>query len=754
MKIPFLLIITSFLAVLVVVEPLNQLNAQAQSTNSTVQYLPLQGSKLEVTVRAGQSADLPVKISVPPGGSIINLWITLSPWTDGIYGTVSPQITQNVHAGNATLRIYAQPFVKPGNYTTNIVAQGWVNDTSGKAFMVNSEPPTPFPIKVLPYNGTVSLKVGNMTDIKRKTFCYNNGCSGFTSTEKFQVLLQSKVNTTVSLDAPDIPQNKWVHFDPAQVSVGPSGAQTTMTIAGMVQSLTGNNPVSTRIFTVKAESPDGSAAQVFFPYENNLNMSVLRGPGPVNFTQKIITNISRDNADIYAVVYDPGNNGSLPVTLSVAGIKQENHIVPLPPSIDVKINRTSFVLNSSQIYYIPVMIRTTNASVGDHFVAINETVGGKNFISILPFYVMPNICTGGPGMCGPQPTPEEKEKRTNLEFPFDVTTDSQGNIYVADSSDDRIVKFGTSGNYMMQFGTSGRGNGQFMDPRGVAVDGSGDIYVADTTNNRIEKFDPSGKFLLKFGSDGTGKGEFHGPYDIAVDKSGNVYVGDVGNARVQKFDPDGNFILEFGSRGRGNGQFDDLGRIAVDKSGYVYVTDVLQGIEKFDSKGDYISNIQLKATLSGNNAPDAYGIALDNKGGIFVAGDNQARIQKFDSNGTFQYEFGSFGKSQGQFNHPGNIALDSSGNILVADSDNNRIERLGPHGQFLSEIRHWNSTAVKNQANSFESPLVQARSGIAPRDVKCEAGLQLVIKAEDGSPACVNPASISKLVQWGWASKV
>jgi DNA-binding beta-propeller fold protein YncE len=325
-------------------------------------------------------------------------------------------------------------------------------------------------------------------------------------------------------------------------------------------------------------------------------------------------------------------------------------------------------------------------------------------ISILYAFTY-SICTGGPGMCGPQATPQEKQARTYLSFPFDVTTDSLDNIYVADSGNDRIVKFNPNGNYMMQFGISGKNDGQFMEPRGVAVDSSGNIYVADTTNNRIEKFDPSGNFLLKFGSDGTGKGEFHGPYSIAVDKSDDVYVGDVGNARVQKFDSDGNFILEFGSRGRENGQFYDLGRVAVDNSRYVYVTDVLLGIEKFDSMGNYISKIPLKATLSGNNTPDAYGITLDNKGHIFVAGDNQARIQKFTLDGTFQYEFGSFGSSPGQFNHPGNIAPDSSGNILVADSDNNRVERVDQSGKFLSTIDQWHSTIVKNLVQSSDSTL-------------------------------------------------
>ena len=49
------------------------------------------------------------------------------------------------------------------------------------------------------------------------------------------------------------------------------------------------------------------------------------------------------------------------------------------------------------------------------------------------------------------------------------------------------------------------------------------------------------------------------------------------------------------------------------------------------------------------------------------------------------------------------------------------------------------------------SPLVQFKSGITANNVKCQQGLQLVIKAENGNPACVKPDTATRLVQWGWA---
>ncbi len=400
--------IIALVLIIVVVGFSNHQNAYGQSSNSTIQYVPLQGSKLEVALDQGHSTTLPVQIRLPQGDRIINLGLMLSPWPDGIYGIVSPQDIQNAYTANTTLQIFVQPYVKPGNYTLGIVAQGWVNDTSGKAFMVNSESTTSLVVEVLPYYGEILLTLGNMTDMKSMGYCYNNSCSSFTSIEKYPLFIQSKTNTTISLSGPDVPPEKWIHFDPVQVNAGPEGATSIMTIAGMVTSLTGNNPLSTKVFTIQAESQNGSTAQVFFPYEDNFDMSVLHNIEPINFKSQFITNINGNNSGIYGVVYDPGDNSSIPVTLSVVGLEENNAITPLPPSIDVKIVKSSFVLNSSQIYYIPIIVKTYNATVGNHLVAINEIIGDGKFTATFPFTVMPNICTGGPGMCGPPPTAEEK----------------------------------------------------------------------------------------------------------------------------------------------------------------------------------------------------------------------------------------------------------------------------------------------------------------------------------------------------------
>jgi tripartite motif-containing protein 71 len=133
--------------------------------------------------------------------------------------------------------------------------------------------------------------------------------------------------------------------------------------------------------------------------------------------------------------------------------------------------------------------------------------------------------------------------------------------------------FTTSYHFVNQWGSSGSGDGQFSNPSGIAIDSSGNVYVADSNNDRVQKFDSNGFFIKKWGSSGSGDGQFSNPSGIAIDSSGNVYVADSGNKRIQKFNSDGNIIITWGIAGKVSGQFLNPINIAADSFGHLYVVD-------------------------------------------------------------------------------------------------------------------------------------------------------------------------------------
>jgi hypothetical protein len=128
-------------------------------------------------------------------------------------------------------------------------------------------------------------------------------------------------------------------------------------------------------------------------------------------------------------------------------------------------------------------------------------------------------------------------------------------VYVADTDNHRIVKFTADGEFVTKWGTIGSGNNQFDRPKGVAVgaDGSGKVYVyvADTHNNRIVKFDSKGEYKTQWVSypDGSGKVNsdqgFKFPYGVAVGPDGSVYVADTRNDSIVKFDPEGKYDTDW-----------------------------------------------------------------------------------------------------------------------------------------------------------------------------------------------------------------
>ncbi len=264
-------------------------------------------------------------------------------------------------------------------------------------------------------------------------------------------------------------------------------------------------------------------------------------------------------------------------------------------------------------------------------------------------------------------------------FPAGVAVDSHGNVYVADSGNNRIQKFDSNGTFLAKWDSSG-------SPVDVAVDSTGNVYVVDTLNNRVQKFDSNGTFDKEWGSPGTGIGQFNQPTGVAVDSAGNVYVADQLNHRFQKFDGDGNYLSEWGSLGAGDGQFNRPTDVAVDSAGNVYVVDSGNyRIQKFDSGGGLIKWGSLG--VGNGQFVSPAGIAVDGMGNVYVTERIiNPRIQKFDSNGNFLTTWGSPGSGAGMFTTPANLAIDHENSVYVVEESNHRVQKFGQRPLMLTKI--------------------------------------------------------------------
>jgi len=122
-----------------------------------------------------------------------------------------------------------------------------------------------------------------------------------------------------------------------------------------------------------------------------------------------------------------------------------------------------------------------------------------------------------------------------------IAADQSGNIFISDTGDSRIRKFDSNGNLILTWGSyhnfplCSPQDGTFYWPQGVAVDQSGNVYVADTQNNRVQKFDNNGNFLTKWGNFTIEDSQFFRPEGVAVDQSGHLFVADTSNNRIKKY---------------------------------------------------------------------------------------------------------------------------------------------------------------------------------------------------------------------------
>jgi uncharacterized protein (TIGR03437 family) len=308
--------------------------------------------------------------------------------------------------------------------------------------------------------------------------------------------------------------------------------------------------------------------------------------------------------------------------------------------------------------------------------------------------------------------------------PNRVTTDSAGNAYF--SANHSVYRLASNGVLTLVAGNSRAGfsgdggpatRAQLNDPQGLAIDGAGNLYIADSQNNRVRVVDASG-VINTFAGTGAFSSEgprsqrdggpatgalLHMPKGVAVDKSGNVYIADTAHNLIRKVTTDGIINTLAGDSLPGffdteeknaiDSEFNKPSDVAVDGSGNVFIADNLNQVVRKVTTDGKISTYAGDATagFKGDNGPaDKAGqlapmaLAMDGSGNLYILSNGDSRIRKVDSKAmitTFAGS-GSAGFTDGsdlakvQFNYPTGVAVDGSGNVYVADALNFRVRKI------------------------------------------------------------------------------
>ena len=306
---------------------------------------------------------------------------------------------------------------------------------------------------------------------------------------------------------------------------------------------------------------------------------------------------------------------------------------------------------------------------------------------------------------------------SNLVAPTAIAVDSIGNVYIADTFNNRVLVYaGGSTTATLVYGQNGSlsanstNNGGISAnslnfPEDIAIDASGNVYICDSLNNRVLYF-PRGSttatrvygqpgFTTKdVGSTATG---LNLPTGVVVDSSNNVYICDNGNNRVLYYPSGtttpsrvyGQTVFTTSTAGASatglNGPF----RLALDTSGNLYVSEnnnnrVLYFPSGTTTATRVYGQANFTATTTGTTAtslnyPD--GIALDYFGNLYVVDKNNNRVLYYPSGTTTATNVygqannlttSTTGTTSSSFDSPQGIAIDSNGNLYVVDTLNQR----------------------------------------------------------------------------------
>ena len=349
---------------------------------------------------------------------------------------------------------------------------------------------------------------------------------------------------------------------------------------------------------------------------------------------------------------------------------------------------------------------------------------------------------------------------SRLSNPTDLFVDKQGNLYVADAGNNRILKFNSSGIAVKQY-TNPNGNG-FNDPEGVFVGDDGDIYVADTNNSRIVHISQDDQFIEQFVKPQSNllSSDFKfQPVKIGITSTDLIYV-------LNKTNYQGFFTIDSLNQFKGYACDTKVGYSIFDTILQIFGSNFQKQMtakrlpppaSNFCIQGNNVfATITTRGTISGeiaeytsvgkNLMPEFdYGLSTDDFGkpslssfvdldiddnGIISAIDQKnCKVLQYDESGDLLDIFGTTGNNRGQFETPVSIAYGLNGSIYVLDSAKDNIQVFYPTA-FINDVH----AAVKYYSDGkydaakqkwlavlkIDESYTLARQGVAQSEYKAE----------------------------------
>ncbi|MCU1458623.1 MAG: S-layer protein, partial [Actinomycetia bacterium] len=315
-----------------------------------------------------------------------------------------------------------------------------------------------------------------------------------------------------------------------------------------------------------------------------------------------------------------------------------------------------------------------------------------------------------------------------IDQPNGVVYDKAGNLYISDANSNVVRKVSPSGTISPFAGTGTAGNlgdgaaatsAQLANPHGLAVDSAGNVYIADTNNNRVREVLASNGNIVTFAgavagiAGNTGDGALaalatlNHPQGVTVDGTGRVLIADTTNNRVRRVGTDlminnfaGSAAGTAGSGGDGGaatsaGLSGPVG-VALDANQNVVITDsgnnTVRRVDATTSVITKVAGTTGTSTSTGNGGPataatlsNPTGIVVDNANSIFVAENNGDFIRRIGANGVISAVAGDGsgnfnGDNQAavtaEVNAPNQLAISPASDLVIADGGNHRVRDI------------------------------------------------------------------------------